>query len=192
MRQQFDAIVAHTDSVCSEHLTDEYAGLCRRLAAALCRKRPSPVTGGGVETWACGIAYAIGSVNFLFDRTQTPHLTAAELCALFGVSTRTGAAKATEIRKAFGMYQFDPAWCLPSLVDENPYVWLINVNGFVVDARHAPRAVQEQAFRLGLIPYVPEPKPASPPEPKRPSKPEPNPKRSSASSPLQGQLFGAD
>ncbi len=155
MRPHFDAIVAQTDAVCSQHLTDEYADLCQRLTAALCRKRPSPVISGRVETWACGIAYAIGSVNFLFDRSQTPHLTAGELCALFGVSTRTGAARASEIRKAFGMYQMDPAWCLPSLIDDNPMVWMISVNGFYVDARRASREVQEEALRLGLIPYLP-------------------------------------
>jgi hypothetical protein len=34
-------------------------------------------------------------------------------------------------------------------------VWLIQVNGLIVDARHMPRGVQEEAFRLGLIPYLP-------------------------------------
>jgi len=154
-RTYFDAITAQTDAVCSAHLTDEHADLCRRLTAALCRKRPPPVTGGRIETWACGIAYAIGSVNFLFDKSQTPHMTAGELCALFGVSARTGAAKASEIRKIFGMYQMDPSWSLPSRIDDNPYVWMISVNGFYVDARHASREIQEEALRLGLIPYLP-------------------------------------
>ena len=33
------------------------------------------------------------------------------------------------------VYQFDPRWCLPSLMDENPYVWLIDVDGIPADAR---------------------------------------------------------
>lgn len=155
MQAHFDAIVALTDAVCLEHLNDEYADLCRRLTAALCRKRPSPLAKGYVEPWACGIAYATGSVNFLFDRKQTPHLSAGELCALFGVSQRTGAARATEIRKLFDMYQMDPNWSRPSSLDQNPLVWMIQVDGFVVDARRIPREIQEQAFNLGLIPYVP-------------------------------------
>lgn len=32
---------------------------------------------------------------------------------------------------------------------------IIQVNGFVMDARHAPREIQEEAFRKGLIPYIP-------------------------------------
>lgn len=155
MRPHFDAIVHLTDAVCREHLTDEYADLCRRLAASLCRKRPSPVTRGRLEGWACGIAYAIGSVNFLFDPSEPPHLTAAELCALFGVGQSTGAARAGEIRKAFDMYQLDPAWTLPSKLDQNPLVWMIEGDGFIVDVRHTSREIQEQALRLGLIPYLP-------------------------------------
>ena len=46
LRPYYDALVSRTDAVCNAHLTDEYAQLCRRLAAALCRKRPSPVTSG--------------------------------------------------------------------------------------------------------------------------------------------------
>ena len=84
-----------------------------------------------------------------------PHLRASELCALFGVSPSTGAARASEIRKAFKMHQMDPAWCLPSKLDDNPLAWLISVNGVIVDARYAPRQVQEEALRLGLIPYLP-------------------------------------
>lgn len=155
LRTHYDALVGLTDPVCQQHLNEEYGQLARRLAAALCRKRPSPVVSGWVETWACAIVYAIGSVNFLFDRSQTPHLSASELCDLFGVSPRTGGAKASEIRKLFRMHQADPVWCLPSRLDQNPLVWMISVDGLIVDARHLARPIQEEAVRLGLIPYVP-------------------------------------
>lgn len=36
--------------------------------------------------------------------------------------------------------------------------WIISVNGLVLDARAAPREVQEIAFQKGLIPYLPEDK----------------------------------
>jgi hypothetical protein len=156
LRPRYDALMEMIDAVCQEHLTEEYAQLCRRMATALCRKRPSPVTRGRPESWACGIVYAIGSANFLFDKSQTPHLTASQLCALFGVSASTGGNKATEIRRMFDIGPMDPAWCLPSLLDQNPLVWMITVNGLIVDARRAPRAIQEEALRLGLIPYLPE------------------------------------
>jgi hypothetical protein len=86
------------------------------------------------------------------------------LCAAYGVSQSSGANKARLIRETlaparsagvFGMYQFDPAWCLPSLVDQNPMVWMLQVNGLMVDVRYMPRDVQEIAFQKGLIPYIP-------------------------------------
>lgn len=156
LRPRYDALAGLIDAVCQQRLTEEYAQVCRRLAAALCRKRPSPVTRGRLETWACGIVYAIGSANFLFDKTQTPHLTASELCSLFGVSTSTGGNKAGEIRHLFRIGSLDPDWCLPSKLAENPLAWLISVNGMILDVRQAPRALQEEALRLGLIPYLPE------------------------------------
>jgi hypothetical protein len=51
--------------------------------------------------------------------------------------------------------QLDPNWTLPSRLDDNPMVWMLEVNGFIMDARHAPREVQEIAFKKGLIPYIP-------------------------------------
>jgi hypothetical protein len=54
------------------------------------------------------------------------------------------------------MYQMDPDWSLPSRIDKNPLIWMLKVIGMIMDVRHAPREVQEEAFRKGLIPYIPE------------------------------------
>ena len=42
--------------------------------------------------------YAVGSVNFLFDRTQRPHLTGDDLSALTGVPKSTLANKANALQ----------------------------------------------------------------------------------------------
>ena len=120
MRPRFEAIVGLTDAFCEEYLTDEYADLSGKLAAALARERPSPLSQGKPETWACAIVYVIGSTNFLFDKTQDPHMTARELCQRFGVSQSAAPSKATQIRKMFGIGQLDPEWCLPSKLGDNP------------------------------------------------------------------------
>ena len=152
---RFDTIVGLTAAVCRTHLTDEYAALARELAAALARKRPSLLMRGRCDTWACGVMYTIGAISFLFDPVQTPHLNSRELCALFGVSQSACAAKTREIRRIFDIGPLDPRWCLPSLLAENPLVWMISVDGVIVDMRTMPRELQEQAYQLGLIPFVP-------------------------------------
>jgi len=155
MQPTYESIIALTNSFCEQHLNAEYAVLCRELAAALARKRPSPLVRGAHEIWACGIVYALGTVNFLFDKSQTPHTTADELCGAFGVSKSNGANKAKQIRDLFGMSQFDPDWCLPSKIDSNFRVWTLQLDGLIVDARYLPREIQEIAYAKGLIPYIP-------------------------------------
>jgi hypothetical protein len=155
MQPTFDAIVALTDQFCKERLDEEYAQLARQATAALCRKRPSPLLSGRINSWACGIVYALGFVNFLFDKTQDPHVSAAELCEWFDVSKSTGSAKSKAVRDALGMMQMDPNWYRPSEMDDNLMAWLIMVDGLIVDARGLPREIQEIACEKGLIPYIP-------------------------------------
>jgi len=155
MQDTFNAIVALTGTVCAAHLDEEYAQLARQATAALCRQRPSPLTTGHFKTWACGIVYALGAVNFLFDKSQTPSMTAADLCTAFGVSKSTRAAKAKAVREALGMHQMDSRWYRPSKMDDNSLAWMIMVNGYIVDVRSMPRDIQEAAYAKGLIPYLP-------------------------------------
>ncbi len=155
LQAQYAAVVELTDTFCHRLLNEEYAALCRSAAAALARKRPSPLVRGRLEIWACALVYALGTVNFLFDRSQQPSLSAEELCGAFGVSKSSGANKAKLVRDLLGMSPFEATWLLPSRIAEDPMVWQIEVNGFIVDARHLPREFQEMAYRKGLIPYIP-------------------------------------
>ena len=156
----FDEIAALVDAFCKEHLNEEYAVLCRRLTEKLARKRPSPLVSGKPNTWACGIVRTIGWVNFLDDRRQKPHMKLTAIDKAFGVGESTGQGKSMLIRRALKIRPFDPEWSLRSRIERNPTAWMIQVNGFLVDARFLKREIQEEALRKGLIPYVPErPKP---------------------------------
>jgi len=155
MQVRFDDISRLTDDFSQAFLTDEYSSLCRELTATLCRKRPSPLIQGKTATWACGIIHALGTVNFLFDASQTPHVPASQIASYFGLSSSTMQAKSKQIRDLLDMYQMDPNWTLPSMIDQNPLIWMLEVNGLIMDVRHAPRDIQEEAFRKGLIPFIP-------------------------------------
>jgi len=45
---------------------------------------------------------------------------------------------------------------LPSKIEKNSLVWIIQVNGLFVDARDMPIVIQRIAYEKGLIPYVPD------------------------------------
>jgi hypothetical protein len=155
MQEKFNTIVAITDDFAKQHLNDEYAQLIRFATAELCRKRPSPLSKGKEKTWACGITHAIGMVNFLFDPSQNPHVSAKDIYQWFGVSPSTGQSKSKQVRDTLDMHQMDPNWCLPSNLDNNPLTWMISVDGLILDARFAPPEIQEVAYAQGLIPYIP-------------------------------------
>ena len=156
MREKHDAIVALVEPFCRKHLNDEYLALVIRLTGLLTRKRPSPLVNGTAAAWACGIVRTIGWVNFLDDKTQQPHMKMTEVDQIFGVSTGTGQGRSKAVRDMLKLRAFDPEWTLPSRMDKNPVAWLIQVNGVIVDARHMPREVQEEAVRRGIIPHIPD------------------------------------
>ncbi len=155
LRGTFEAIAHSTDAFCDQHLNDEYKQLIRQALAALCRKRPSPLLKGQASSWAAGAVHALGMVNFLFDASQTPHCQATDIWAHFGLAASTGQNHSKKIRDALDMSQMDPNWTLPSRMDANPLIWMLEVNGYMVDVRRMPLEVQDIAFAKGLIPYVP-------------------------------------
>ena len=104
----------------------------------LARKRPSPLVSGKPETWACGIVRTIGWVNFLDDSSRRPHLKLTAIDKAFGVAESTGQGKSKTIRTMLKIRQFDPRWTLPSRMGENPMVWMLEVNGLIMDIRRCP------------------------------------------------------
>src|SRR5439155_13744011 len=114
VREILKQIIAMTDEFCQTSLNEEYAALCRKLAEKLAAKRPSPLLRGKLETWACGIVRTIGWVNFLDDRSQSPHLKLPMIDRAFGVGESTSQGKAKAIRQCLKIRQFDHRWMLPS------------------------------------------------------------------------------
>ena len=159
LRPVAEEIVGITDSVCLSVLDKEYAYLARRAVAKLARKRPSPLQAGRRATWAAGVVYALGHVNFLSDPASEPCVTADQLSAAFGVATSTMSSKARQVRDLLRMCHSSPEFQRADVVAQNPLAWIIEVNGLAVDARHVPPGIQAEAYRRGLIPYIPAPGP---------------------------------
>jgi len=152
LRLRVAEILAVSDQVCEAHLDQEYGELCRVLVARLARKRPSPLVRGEVRIWAAGAIYAVGQINFLFDRSQQPHLTAEELAKHIGVAKSTMANKASLISRTLDLGMFEPDLTRVAMLEQHPIAWIVEINGLLVDARTLPAELQDDARRLGLIP----------------------------------------
>ncbi len=129
--------------------------LCRILAADVADSLPGSDR-GKPASWAAGVVYTIGHVNFLSDPADPPHVTSDNLARGLGVSPATMQAKASLIRKAFHIGGMEPELTLPSRLVDNPLVWMVETqNGFLIDLRHESREVQQEALDAGLIPFLP-------------------------------------
>jgi Domain of unknown function (DUF6398) len=152
LRDRAHEILAITNEACTQHLDDEYAHVCRHLVGRLARKRPSPLTRGDTRIWAAGAIYAVGQVNFLFDRSQQLHMTADQLAACLGVVKTTMANKAALINKTLHLSVLEPDLTRPAMLEQHPLAWLVEVDGLILDARMLPPELQDEARRRGLIP----------------------------------------
>ena len=159
VRPEAEEIIKLTDEFCAAHLDAEDGELCLKLVAELARKRPSPLLRGDLRIWAGAVIYTIGSINFLFDRTQRPHVTAEQLSQRLGLSKSTLGAKAKRIQDLLRIVPFEPRYCRQALLADNPLAWMISINGFLVDARTMPPEIQMEARRKRLIPDLPAPAP---------------------------------
>jgi len=154
LHEVFTAIVELTDDFCDLHLNEDYQQLARDMAVKICQKG-LPVKKGRPKSWAGGIIHALGWVNFLADPSFEPYMSVGQLAERLGVSQGTMVSKSKIIRDGLDIMPMDPDWCLPDLLEKNPLVWMLEVNGFIMDIRTAPREVQEAAYAKGLIPFIP-------------------------------------
>lgn len=143
MQDKFDEITKLSDGFCAKHLNDEYGELACYATAALARKRPSPLLKAQAKSWACGIVYALGLVNFLSDRSFEPSMTVAELCKKFGVSKATGYNKSRVVREALDLHQMHPQWTLPGLMEQNPLVKVAEMFAELIPEAMLPGEVRE-------------------------------------------------
>ena len=155
LAEKFAAITVLTDDFCAQHLNDEYRQLTHSLVGTLARKRPSPLLKGKESIWAAAVVHAIGRINFLDDPSQTPHCKPTAIFEFFGVVASTAQTKSREIQKLLHLGPLSPEWTLPSRSADNPMVWLMEVDGLIMDIRNAPVELQRAAFEQGLIPFVP-------------------------------------
>jgi hypothetical protein len=148
VRPAAEQVITLTDAVCAELLYEEYAGFARHVVAKLARKRSSPLQSGRAVTWAGGVIYALGQVNFLFDRSSEPYVS-HDLAEAFGLSKSTLGQKARQVRDMLKMTWGTPEFLRAEQVDGSQMILFIEVNGIPLDARCLPLEIQVEAYLKG-------------------------------------------
>lgn len=99
-----------TGALCDARLNADYKRLCKKAVERLAKQRPSPILRGKPEIWAAGIVHALGSANFLFDKSLEPYMSAGDIAAWFQVASGSASQKATAVRDTLRIAQLDPEW----------------------------------------------------------------------------------
>lgn len=96
------------------------------------RKRNVPYLSGGIEVWAAGVIYALGQINFLFDRSFEPYATHDDICDYFGTKKSTTSQKAKFVRDMFKMRYRNDKFSTERNKQDNPFDKLMMINGLIV------------------------------------------------------------
>ena len=117
----------------SEHyLNKEYEQIILKVVNKLARKRTVPFSSGKLEIWASAVIHAIGTVNFLFDQSQMPHISVGDICQYFGTNQSTIVQKSKLIRDMFKMTYFDKEFSTASNAQNNPLNHMVSINGLLI------------------------------------------------------------
>ncbi|MGA2956014.1 MAG: DUF6398 domain-containing protein [Thermodesulfobacteriota bacterium] len=140
-------LVEMTGKFCQEFLDDDYRQLCEKLIMKMARKRAVPFLSGRMEIWAAAVIYALGSINFLFDKSFKPFATAEDICNFFGTTKSTTSQKAKVIRDMFKMGYYDGEFSTNHVKENSPFSNLVMINGLIVDKGSLPPEIQEMLRR---------------------------------------------
>jgi hypothetical protein len=149
VEEKAQKLVEMTGKFCQEFLDDDYRQLCEKLIMKMSRKRAVPFLSGHMEIWAAAVVYALGSINFLFDKSFKPYATADDICNYFGTSKSTTSQKAKVVRDMFKMGYFDPEFSTARMREDNPFSNMVMINGLIVDKDSLPQEIQERLKREG-------------------------------------------
>lgn len=127
-----EKIIELTSSFCDEKLNDEYKELSIKLVEKLGRKHDVPFKRGKLEIWASAIIYALGQINFLFDKSSDPYSTPDEICDYFNTKKSTVSNKAHNIREMLNMGHFDEEFSTKDLLKSQPSFYIDEKSGMII------------------------------------------------------------
>lgn len=143
IKEREKKLLEMTGIFCSQKLDDDYFQLCEKLIKKMGRKRDVPFKRGKLEIWAAAVIYAIGSINFLFDKSFEPYMTAQQISDDFGTKNSTVSNKAGQIREMFKLKMFDNEFSTNQMNETNPFNDLVMVDGLIVPISSIPENLQE-------------------------------------------------
>ena len=127
--QRQQEIIQLAKDFCNEQLNEEYATLAEKLICKLGRKRNVPFVTGQTAIWAAAVIHALGTLNFLFDKSSEPYATIDDICDFFGTKKNTISGKSKEIRDLLKLSHLDNEFATERMANRNPFGSHVMIGG---------------------------------------------------------------
>jgi hypothetical protein len=112
------------------------------------RKRNVPFETGQAQIWAVAVIHALGTINFLFDKSAELYVSIDEINDFFGTKKSTTGNKSKEIRDLLKLSYWDREFSTGRMANNNPLANLVMVDGFIVPINTLPEEYREIARQV--------------------------------------------
>lgn len=143
IQEQQQKIIDLAVEFCVYKLDEDYSDLSIRLIQKLGRKRNVPFETGKPEVWAAAVIHALGTVNFLFDKSFEPYVSIDEINNFFGTNKSTTGNKSKQIRDLLKLGIWDKEFSTRKIQGSNPFAEMVMVDGFIVPLDTIPEEYQK-------------------------------------------------
>lgn len=147
IKEREQQLLELTGTFSAQKLNDNYYELCEKLIKKMGRKRDVPFKRGNISIWAAAVVYALGSINFLFDKETDPHVTTKEISDFFDTKNSTVSNKAKQIKDMFNLTIFDNEFATDEMQESNPFNNIVMVDGLIVPLSSIPLDLQDMVKR---------------------------------------------
>lgn len=145
-----EEIINLVQSFCNEKLDAEYASLSEKIINKLGRKRNSPIATGQPKIWAAAVIHALGTINFLFDKSSKPYASIDDINDFFGTKKSTTGNKSKEIREMFKLKYWDKDFSTLKMLESSPSMNYVMVDGLIMHISSLPQEQQELVRKVRL------------------------------------------
>jgi len=125
-------IIHLAKTFCDEYLDEDYAELSEKLICKLGRKHTVPFVTGKTAIWAAAVIHALGTINFLFDKSFEPYVSTGVVNDFFGTKQATVGNKSKQIRDLLKLGHWDAEFSTKHMKKSNPYKDLMKSFGFIL------------------------------------------------------------
>jgi len=127
-----DQILTQVTDYCQKYLDNEYTEVCNQVFQDLLEKNPTVLNRGKAGIWGAAIVWAVGSINFLGDKSFEPYASLADVCNYFDANTSSVGQKAAKIRKLLNIDRFNPDYQTTNAASDFLNSLVMTPEGFIV------------------------------------------------------------